>query len=488
MKPRFSEHGRHTLDGTVCVFLAEVLMLPTGLVTTAVLTRHLGTDGYGLFTLVATLVAWVEWSIAALFACATYQRVGAATDWRPVGTTVLRLHLAASTACAALLVVVASPVARILGEPLLTGYLRLFAIDIPICSLAYAHRDILIGTGGFRQRALVTGSRWLIRMLLIVALVGLGFSVTGAIVASIGASLVEVGIARCFVRPSLLAPTNVPALSLLGIAAPLFLYAISITLVEKLDLFFLKTLGGSADLAGIYGVAQNLAIAPRLFALAFSPLLMSTLIRLLRDGDARLARDMGRDGMRLVIVLLPFAGMAAGATGEIVEAIAGKRFGDAGPLLAVLIFGAVAMTMIAVATAILIAAGKPGWTFAAVSPLVPLAVGGHLVAIPRFGAMGACGVTAGCAMLGAVVTVGAAYRLWRIAPPVGSLLRSVLVCGGAYALAALWTTGGLLLLLKLSVIALLIAASLLGLGEFDQREIALARSLIPWPLQAAPDK
>jgi hypothetical protein len=44
---------------------------------------------------------------------------------------------------------------------------------------------------------------------------------------------------------------------------------------------------------------------------------------------------------------------------------------------------------------------------------------------------------------------------------------------------------GLLLPFKLGVITLLIAAALLGLGEFDRREIALVRSLIPWPLQAA---
>jgi O-antigen/teichoic acid export membrane protein len=476
------------LDGTVRVFLAEALILPTGLVTTAVLTRHLGTDGYGLFTLVATLVAWVEWSVTSLFARATYQRIGEAADWRPVGTTVLRLHLAASTACAVLLVVLAPPMARLLGEPALIGYLRLFAIDIPIFSLAHAHRDILIGMGGFRERALMSAGRWSARLLLIVALVGLGFSVTGAIVASIGASLVEVGIARCFIRPSLLAPTHVPSLSLLGHAAPLFLYAISMMLFDKLDLFALKTLGGSAELAGVYGVAQNLAIVPRLFALSFSPLLLSTLTRLLRDGNQRRARDMGRDGMRLVILLLPFAGMAAGAAGEIVQAVAGQRFGGAGPLLAVLIFAAVAMTMISVATAILTAAGRPGWTFAVAGPLVPMAITGHLLVIPRFGAVGAAAVTAGCAGLGALVTMGAVHRLWRIAPPAASLVRSGLMCGAAYALATLWAAGGLVLVLKLGVIMVLIAAGLLALGEFDRREIALARSLMPWPVQAVQDE
>jgi hypothetical protein len=40
--PRSFPAGRHLLDGTVRVFLAEALMLPTGLLTVAVLTRRLG--------------------------------------------------------------------------------------------------------------------------------------------------------------------------------------------------------------------------------------------------------------------------------------------------------------------------------------------------------------------------------------------------------------------------------------------------------------
>lgn len=488
MTSAFSAHGRHTLDGTVRVFLAEALILPTGLVTTAVLTRNLGTEGYGLFTLAATLVTWVEWCISALFARATYLRISEAADWRPIGTTVLRLHLAVSTASAAVLLLLADPVARMLGEPVLSGYLRLFAIDIPIASVAHAHRDLLIGMGGFRQRALISAGRWTVRLLLIVALVGLGFSVPGAIVASMGATLVAAGIGRCFVRASLFTRTQASARSLLGHAVPLFLCSICMMAVDRLDLFFLKTLGGSADLAGIYGVAQNLAIVPRLFALAFAPLLLSTLTRLLRDGDQRLARGMGRDGMRLVLVLLPFAAMAAGAAGEVVEAIAGRRFGAAGPLLAILLFGGLASTMMSVGTAVLTAGGRSGMTFVIAGPLVPAAIVGHLLAIPRFGAVGAAAVTAACTVLGALGTMAAVYRYWRIAPPVGSLVRSVVVGGGAYALAAGWPVSGLLLPVKFAVIMLLIAAGLLGLGEFDRREVALARSLVPWSLQVAHDE
>jgi hypothetical protein len=44
------------LDGTIRVFLAEALFLPTGLLTTAFLTCRLGPEGYGLFLLAAPLM------------------------------------------------------------------------------------------------------------------------------------------------------------------------------------------------------------------------------------------------------------------------------------------------------------------------------------------------------------------------------------------------------------------------------------------------
>ncbi len=74
----------------------------------------------------------------------------------------------------------------------------------------------------------------------------------------------------------------------------------------------------------------------------------------------------------------------------------------------------------------------------------------------------------------------AVYRLWQVFPPVGTLWRSILVCGLAYALAALWPAPGVLLLLKLPVIGLMIGLSFKLLGEFSDGEIAWARSMLPW--------
>lgn len=472
--------GTHTLDGTLRVFLAESLILPTGLVTLAFLTRRLGTSDYGLFTLAVTVVAWVEWSLTTMFARAVNKCVSESADWQPVATTALRLYLAVSAAAAGLVMAAAEPVAALLGEPALAGYLRLLALDIPLFCAAHAHRSILIGTGGYRQRAWLSASRWTARLVLMVVLVGAGLSVNGAVAAVIGASVVELAVARRFVRVPWRGRSAYPVGKLLGAAAPLFLVGICLRLFDKLDLFLLKALGASAAVAGVYGAAQNLSVVPGLFAMSFAPLLLGTLTRLRRDGQEEHARAMGRDAMRLVILLVPFAAMAAGAAPEIVRLVAGAEFAGATGLLRWLIFGALGVVLISVATTVLVADDRSWWTLVVAGPTVALAAAGQLWAIPRWGALGAAAVTTACAWLGAVTAVVLASWHGRGGVPAGSVARSMVVSAAAGAVAWWWPMPGWLVVVKLAVMSAGVLAGYLALGELDARERALARSLIPW--------
>ena len=493
-----TNHARHTVVGTLQGFAAEALSLPTGLLTATFLTRQLGPEGYGLLTVAASIVVWIEVTIALGFSRTAVKLVAEATDWQGVASRLVQAQLLVSLGAAALLIVVAPALASWLGAPELATCLRLFALDIPIFTLGNIHRSILIGRGYFGRRALLSASYWLSRMVLVFMFVGLGLSITGAILASIGASIVVLIGARVFVRPASLGRSTLrqapgplaqgqraqdPALpfrSLWNYAVPVSLYLVGMSLFKRLDLLFVKALSGIPQAAGFYGAAQNLTIVPGLLAASFVPLLLAKLSQLSQQGQEASARAMTRQAMRLLFCLLPFAGMAAGAAPEVVVAIYGRPFLPAGPLLALLIFAALGLTMISVTTTILIAAGRPGLTFALTGPLVLLALGAHFVLVPRFGPSGAAAATTFLAWLGAGAAMLAVYRIWRILPPASTLLRSVLVCLLAYALAALWPTAGFLLLLKLPAIILLISFAFVLLGEFSDDEIALARSMLRW--------
>jgi O-antigen/teichoic acid export membrane protein len=472
----------HLLGGLISVLLGEGLFFPTGLLTVAFLSRRLGPDGYGLLVLAIAPVLWVEWSVAALFSRATVKLTGDAGDWRPIGPGVVRLHLIVGCAAAGLLALLAGPLAALLGEPALAGYLRLFSLDVPLLALIHAHRGLLVGAGGFRPRGFAAACRWTARLLLIVVFVELGLSVEGAILGSIGASLVELAVLRGYVRPPLFGKTPAGAAGLWAYATPLFLSAVSLRLLDRLDLFMLGILGVGVEAVGVYGAAQNLALAPRVFSLAVSSLILATLSHLHRAGDRRAAGVLARDAERGVIMLLPLAGLAAGAAPEIVGVLLGPGYASAAGPLGMLLFGSVAAVALALVVALLTAAERPGWTVPLAWALLPLAAVGHVLVIPRYGPLGAAAVTTACGVLGAVGGLFLIYRAWAVRPPAATIGRSVLLTAGAYALAAGWGTPGLWVFLKLPLVALAAAAGFLALGEYQLRDVpSVWRALVQRP-------
>jgi len=478
LSPLSSQPGRHLFDGTVRVFLAGLLFPLTGLITAAFLTRRLGTDGYGLLVLSATLFGWVELGINSFFARPTIKFIGEAKNWLPVGSTVIRLHVWAGIGGGMLLVLLSFPLAWLLDEPLLAPYLALYALHIPISSLAQAHQSILVGIGRFRQKAVTNACRWIARLLLILFLVEMGLSVPGAILGSLGAALVELAVSRRYVRPPFFGKIAIPTRPFYDLGILLCVSSLLFLIFSSMGLVMLKILGGTLEQAGIYGAAQNLSIIPGLFGTSFSPLLLSTVSRLLFEGKANQAKRIGLGAMRMVVGLFPFGALIAGAAPEIVTWVFGQSFEHAGPILGVLIIGAIAFVMVSVAVVIVTASGAPRFTLYLSLPLVFLVVIGNLVMIPRSGALGAAMVTALCQGIGALVSVLVIYRLWSICPPIGTLWRSAVVSVLAYTLAVMWPTTGLFLLIKLAFIGAVILLAYLVMREFSADEIAQARSFV----------
>lgn len=469
------------LKGTISIFLAEALILPTGFITAVFLARRLGPTNYGLFALVSMLVIWIEWGSTAIFTNTTIKFVGEASDWEPIGTTVVRLHLIVGCGIAALLWFFSSPLSRVFNEPAMAQYLRLFAIDIPIFGLACANSSILVGRARFKERARISAGRRIARLVLIILFVEMGLSVTGAIMGMIGASVVELAFSWFYLRPSLFLRASFPVRRLWGFAAPLFMSALTLR-IFRLDLFALKILGATAAQAGFYGAAMNLSIPINLFATSLSQPLLSTLSSLLSEGDEPKAKEIGLTAMRSIFWLLPFAAMTAGAAHEIVSFIFGEKYLPASPILALLIFAAMGLLTINISKAILTAIGKPGCTFILTGPMVPLALIGHLILIPWLGGIGAAVVTTSVACLGALVSIFAVYRIWRVLPPVKTLFRSIFCSGLALAMAMLSPVSGIMLILKLLVIIVVIMLTFLLLAEFTANEIALFRSMFRYRL------
>lgn len=465
------------IDGTIRVFLAEALIVPTGLLTVAYLTRRLGPSDYGRYTLAVALVAWLEWGLAAPFGRSAVRLIAAATDWPPIASLVIRSELIAGSVLALALVLVAPLVGSVLHEPALTMLLQLFALDLPLFGLSHAHQQVLVALGRFRARALLSAVRWTVRLVLIVAAVEAGLSTAGVVLAIVGTSVAEIALVRRLVQPPIFRRSHVPLRMLFEYALPLLMTGLSLRLFERMDVVMLKLLGRSAGDVGVYGAAQALTVATGLFATAFAPLLLSTVTRAVESGDLSHAREIGRDSLRMVVLLLPVAAILAASAREVIPLVFGPQYLPGIVVFQCLIVAGVMSVAIAVGCALIVGAGKPAWTLWIAGPLPMLAVAAHTWAIPRFGSVGAAAVTLSCAALGAAIAFRAVHRIWQIAPRPVSLLKGVsLAVVGAVAAAA-WSAPGLWVVMKLAVLGLGLLLFLLVSGEFGHPGGLLKRAL-----------
>jgi O-antigen/teichoic acid export membrane protein len=469
---------RHFLGGATRIFLADALLLPTGLLTAVYLTRRLGATDYGLFALVLSVVFWGEGILAAVLNRATIKFIADVSDWRQVGAGVLQLYLGIGIFVAIGLAISAGGIAERLDAPLLAPYLRLFALDVPIFSLAQAHRSILTATGGYGERAITGATHWIARLLFVVLFVELGLSVTGAILGNLGASLIELGIARWFIRPSFRLVTGIDLRPWANSALSLIVVSIVWTWYDKLGILALKGWGGTAQQAGLYAAAQNLTVVPMVFALSFSPVLLSRLGQIQRERDDAGARALAREVLRFVVLLLPFAAITTAASSEIVLLVYGAPFLEAAPIVAWLIWGAWGLLLIAVTSSILMAAGNPNLSFLLATPSLLLSLVGYALAVPRWGAEGAAIVTTLGIFFSAMALTASAHWVWRIAPAGSTLLKSLLVSGLGFTLSALpapvW-----LVLPKLAAVAIVCGIAFLLLGELKVSALAALGSRIP---------
>ncbi len=165
-----------------------------------------------------------------------------------------------------------------------------------------------------------------------------------------------------------------------------------------------------------------------------------------------------------------------GRGAEIVRVVFGFAFVQAGPLLALLIVGAILNVMLMVSITIMTAAGfQPN---SDVYGPVVLWRWGDIWLIPRSGEQGAALVTVVVSSLGAPAVGVSVYALWKVWPPVATLMRSLAI-GLVVGVASLWwSTPGLFVFAKLVLLGMF---SLLGywwIGEFRHGEIAVVRSLL----------
>jgi O-antigen/teichoic acid export membrane protein len=471
--------GMRTAVGTAQLLSVQVLGLVMGFAISVVLTRGLGPERYGLYSVAFSTAMWVEISVAAMFRQTTIKFMAEADDWQTTGAALMQTEFTAGLLGGLALVFLAPSAATLLHAPALTPLLRLMGLYIPLRGLSHSQSSILVGRGEFGRAALPPAFYWPVRLALAAGLIRVGLSTEAGIWAVIGASTVEICVLYSLLRLWPFRRTTFPRRRILGYALPLFFNGLGLRLLTRVDLLAVQARGGDAA-SGHYGAAQNIGLLPFSFlGGALSAPMLSTIARLTREGQRESAGRIIHNTLRFLVCLLPLVAVAAGAADEIVSLLFGPLFLPAAPVLAWLVFAGLALDLVNVSGSLLTAAGRPSWNLLLTAPVLPLALAGHWLLVPRFGAPAAAAVTAVLAVGAALATTAVMRTLWHVSFPWISTMRSCLLAVAAYLVSAAWPAPGLFLLLKLAVLSLAIGGVFLLSGELGREELLSLRRTLP---------
>ncbi len=425
MIPKFTQEVWRGAGG---ILAAESLSLPAGLMISAMLTRALAADGYGHYALAVAIVGGIQWLIASAFNRLAVQTLSREPQHLP---TFLRYYAVTGVACLLGLLALAPTLATQLHVPELRTSLRWLAWDIPLFAFAQAQRTFLIANGQYSRRAVSGGSRWIVRAAATWLALELNLGIPGVMLSWILASLTELLLLRATPLSALLLPGASAPLPWRA-ALPLFLFAASQRIFERVDLLLLQSSGVAPSQTGLYAAAQNLAILPALMAGSLSPVLISALIRGERAGQAKEAQHAAHLSLCLTLAMLPISGFYFGWGDDFAGLLFGAPFRPAGKIAGLLTASAIGVALNASCVSVLAAAGDAhlSWRYGLPSLVLTLVLLSY--AIPRYGLMGAAVASAFSGLVPALIGLWFVYRRWQRPFPLGTLAACVAVAAALY--------------------------------------------------------
>jgi len=472
MKPEaLASRRRSTGENTAWELAAQMTVLVCGLLIMGMLARSLGPAGYGLYAVLITVLCWVEYGLSAFFSRATIKAVADADRWQPVARTALRGGLMLGVLFAVGFAIAAWPVAVVLGMPEWAWLMALIAIDVPIFIRSQIYLQIFAGLQSFRRRALAIACRAMARLALVGGVVWLGGGIPEAALTWLGASCVELLVARSLsgLRPH---GPRVSTRALAISSIPLFVAAVALKLTDGLDLIIVKA-ATTAELAGWYAGAVNLALVPAFLGMALMPVILSS-VSAHRKREGRLAAGKaGAVWLRLGFLALPIVAVGAAMSLEVTRLILGTGFLQSAEYFPILLAACAGRIWLALGTAFLAGldmAGEAAQFAVGFLLLSPIGIVGGLLLGGVIGAATGYAIVSWLAVGGMLVLM-LRKRVSRV--PLMSGLRAVvavvvvLVVGGAMPLAvslpAMFLKGLLLLIIGALVLAVC--------GEFKRGDV-----------------
>lgn len=470
--------------GTIYLMSAQLIFLIGGYAIHFGLGRYLGPELYGTFGVVISLLTICR----VLVESGTVRAVSKYTAERGeltvgIKNQTMKIQIIFALIIFAFLFTLAPLIAGLLKDSTLTSYVRFIAFFIPISSLYAVYFGLLNGIRAFGKQAKISIIYDVIKVLMVFALVFLGFKVWGAIAGYLLASIVSLIMAYHYWASKDSEDTGVSGSfemsKIIKFAAPIILFSLAFNLVISLDLFFVKAIIREKAQAGFYTSAAALSKVPYFIFLALGDTLFPSIAKSSSNkGSVELTKRYINQSLRYALMfLVPCSFIISATSRDLISLVYTEVYLAAVAPLSILIFGLTFLCLFIILTTVITASGKPSISLAMVLVLLVVNIVLNKTLVSIYELTGAAMATTITGFLGVLISGIYVYNRFHSLTSFLSLFRIVAASSIIYIIARSFSVAGMSLIGYYVGLLLIYFALLFIFREIEKEDIQVARGI-----------
>ncbi len=517
--------------GTLWLLFSELAFILSNYLIHVVLARYLGPADYGLFGVIISLYlinrAFLNVGIPRAISKFIPETPSKKKD---IFQSALALQVLLAISFASLYIFFSRPISSLLQDASLQDYLVFLGIAVvPLSFYSLNTSGFLNGLHLFMFQALVKTLFPLLRTLLTILLVFLGFGLWGALWGYQLALIFGLVLAWFFLRrqhdiPHFLARelfltilfiiaflgyyyfhnllimgvmlglgllsfvylqtrTTYPEKAILykriiSFSIPVTIASLALILLRNINILFIKALIVDNEQVGLYTAAYTISTIPYIIFSAVPLALTPSVSRAAAEYNHLLIQKYIAQSLRyLLLLLVPITVLIAASSKPFLTLFYSSAYSEAASVLSVLILGSAFLSVFATLAAVSTGSGKPKVEM--ILSIVFLGALGLLSWqwIPRFGMRGSAYAVLLTSFLAAVAIAAYIYHRYGGLLSWLSLLRIMGVGGIIYFLTRLWPASGIMLLVQYALLGTLFYLLLYLWGEIRREDWILLRKV-----------
>jgi stage V sporulation protein B len=463
--------------GAMYLTISSIIFTISGYLVNIILGRSLGPVDYGIYGIIISLMTVVNIVQTAGLPRALSKYIAQDENNKD---SILKSGLILQFISTAIITItfflLSEPIALLLNDSSLTPYIKLSSLIFPFYGIYALYSGYYNGMHDFKKQALIISTYSIFKTISVVGLAFI-FHIQGAIGGFIIAPLVALVSGIKF--PSASKVFSYKKLILYSL--PLLGFAFLSTLLQSVDLYFIKALSISDKDPGYYTANQNIARLPFFALSAFSLILLPSISKYVSLKENEKIREILHKSLRMTFLLIiPGTLLVSVTSGSIIHLLYSSEYLPAAPSLSILIFAFGFLTIFTILANILNGAGAPWKSLGTAALGLTFTAFSCLFMIPKYGLVGASlSTTIGsfAAMISAAYFV---YQRFHALVPIKSTLKITLAALLIAAIAGFVSLPVALLPLLYVTLFIIYIFILVVFKEVTREDFKQLRSLLPF--------